>query len=201
MKRFGGAQHSFHRLVETEGEGRRSMLFHETPLQGCYVIEPEPIRDHRGYFARVWCREELGQHGLTAEVMQSNIGFSVRKGTLRGLHFQTGSHAEVKIVRCTRGAMYDVVVDLRRGSPTYKRWFGVELTAENEKMIYVPEGFAQGYLTLTDNTEMNYHTSKLFHRESATGVRFDDPQFGIEWPIEIAVMSQQDRQWPDYTER
>lgn len=177
------------------------MQFHQTPLQGCYVIEPELIRDHRGFFARVWCRQELEQHGLAAEMMQSNIGFSVRKGTLRGLHFQTGSHAEVKIVRCTRGAMYDVVVDLRRESATYKRWFGVELTAENEKMIYVPEGFAQGYLTLTDNTEMNYHTSKLFNREAATGVRFDDPQFGITWPIEIAVMSQQDRQWPDYTER
>ena len=177
------------------------MQFHQTPLQGCYVIEPELIRDHRGFFARVWCRQELEQHGLAAEMMQSNIGFSVRKGTLRGLHFQTGSHAEVKIVRCTRGAMYDVVVDLRRESATYKCWFGVELTAENEKMIYVPEGFAQGYLTLTDNTEMNYHTSKLFNREAATGVRFDDPQFGITWPIEIAVMSQQDRQWPDYTER
>jgi dTDP-4-dehydrorhamnose 3,5-epimerase len=177
------------------------MQFHQTPLQGCYVIEPELIRDHRGFFARVWCRQELEQHGLKAELMQSNIGFSVRKGTLRGLHFQTGAHAEVKIVRCTRGAMYDVVVDLRRESATYKRWFGVELTAENEKMIYVPEGFAQGYLTLADNTEMNYHTSKLFDRGAATGVRFDDPQFGITWPIEIAVMSEQDRQWPDYTER
>ncbi|MDX2253608.1 MAG: dTDP-4-dehydrorhamnose 3,5-epimerase [Nitrospira sp.] len=177
------------------------MLFHQTPLQGCYVIEPELIRDHRGFFARVWCRQELEQHGLKAELMQSNIGRSVRKGTLRGLHFQIGTHAEVKIVRCTRGAMFDVVVDLRRESATYKRWFGIELTAENEKMIYVPEGFAQGYLTLSDNTEMNYHTSKLFNREAATGVRFDDPQFGIEWPIEIAVMSQQDQQWPDYTER
>ncbi|ALA59800.1 dTDP-4-dehydrorhamnose 3,5-epimerase [Nitrospira moscoviensis] len=177
------------------------MLFHKTPLEGCYVIEPERIQDHRGFFARVWCRLELEQHGLKADVMQSNVGFSVRKGTLRGLHYQTGPHAEVKVVRCTRGAMFDVVVDLRPQSPTYTRWFGVELTPDNGKMIYVPEGFAQGYVTLADDTEMNYHTSKLFHRESAIGVRFDDPAFGIEWPVEIAVISDQDKKWPDYKSR
>lgn len=174
------------------------MLFHETPLQGCYVIEPEPIRDHRGFFARVWCRRELEQHGLKAEVMQSNVGFSHRKGTLRGLHFQQTPHAEVKIVRCTRGAMFDVVVDLRPQSPTHMQWFGVELTEDNEKMIYVPEGFAQGYMTLVDNTEMNYHTSKFFDRESASGVRHDDSAFGIKWPIEVSVISEQDAKWPNY---
>jgi len=174
------------------------MLFQKTPLAGCYVIEPQRIQDHRGFFTRVWCRKELEEQGLKAEVLQSNVGFSLRKGTLRGLHFQRPPHAEVKIVRCTRGAMFDVVVDLRPRSVTHGQWFGIELTEENGKMIYVPEGFAQGYVTLVDNTEMNYHTSKMFDRESATGVRFDDPAFGIQWPIDCAVISDQDRSWPDY---
>ena len=153
------------------------MLFSETPLSGCYVIEPERMQDHRGFFTRVWCQKELEQRGLKADVLQSNVGFSHRKGTLRGLHYQQTPHAEVKIVRCTRGAMFDVVVDLRPQSPTYKQWFGVELTEGNGKMIYVPEGFAQGYMTLVDNTEMNYHTSKFFDRESASGVLYDDSAF------------------------
>ena len=174
------------------------MLFTATPLAGCYVIEPERMQDHRGYFARIWCQKELEQRGLKAEVLQSNVGFSQRKGTLRGLHYQQAPHAEVKIVRCTRGAMFDVVVDLRPQSPTHMQWFGVELTDDNEKMIYVPEGFAQGYMTLVDNTEMNYHTSKFFDRESASGVRYDDSAFGIKWPIEVSVISEQDAKWPNY---
>lgn len=174
------------------------MLFHETPLPGCYVIEPEQIKDQRGYFARVWCKKELEEHGLKAEVLQSNVGFSQRKGTLRGLHYQKAPHAEVKIVRCTRGAMFDVVVDLRLQSPTHKQWFGVELTESNGKMLYVPEGCAHGYLTLVDHTEMNYHTSRFFDRVSASGVRYDDPAFRITWPIETAVVSQQDAAWPNY---
>jgi dTDP-4-dehydrorhamnose 3,5-epimerase len=174
------------------------MLFHKTPLSGCYVIEPERMQDHRGFFTRVWCQKELQEHGLNAEVLQSNVGLSYRKGTLRGLHYQRAPHAEVKIVRCTRGAMFDVVIDLRPLSPTHKQWFGVELTEENGKMIYVPEGFAQGYLTLIDNTEMNYHTSKFFHRDSASGVRHNDPGFSIKWPLEIAVISDQDTKWPNY---
>lgn len=176
------------------------MLFHETPLPGCYVIEPERMQDHRGFFTRVWCRRELEQRGLKADILQSNVGFSHRKGTLRGLHYQTAPYAEVKIVRCTRGAMFDVVVDLRPQSPSHKRWFGVELTEDNGKMIYVPEGFAQGYLTLVDNTEMNYHTSQFFARESASGVRYDDPVFQIQWPIEISVISEQDTKWANYEE-
>lgn len=174
------------------------MLFHETPLFGCYVIEPERMQDHRGFFTRVLCQKEFEQRGLKAEVLQSNVGFSPRKGTLRGLHYQTAPHAEVKIVRCTRGAMFDVVVDLRPQSLTHKQWFGVELTEDNGKMIYVPEGFAQGYLTLVDNTEMNYHTSKFYDRESAFGVRYDDPAFGITWPIEVAVIAERDVKWANY---
>lgn len=174
------------------------MLFHETPLPGCYVIEPERMQDHRGFFTRVWCQKELEQRGLKAEVRQSNVGFSHRKGTLRGLHYQKSPRAEVKIVRCTRGAMFDVVVDLRPHSQTHKQWFGVELTEDNGKMIYVPEGFAQGYITLADDTEMNYHTSQFFDREAASGVRYDDPAFSIKWPIDISVISEQDTKWPNY---
>ncbi len=177
------------------------MIFQETTLQGAYVIEPERIDDHRGFFARIWCQNELRQLGLKTELVQSNVGFNYRKGTLRGLHFQESQHAEVKVVRCTRGAIFDVIVDLRPESPSYKRWFGVELSDENCKMIYVPEGVAQGYITLADNTEIYYHTSEFYHPESASGVRFDDPEFRIVWPIEIAVISRQDREWPDYSSR
>jgi dTDP-4-dehydrorhamnose 3,5-epimerase len=176
------------------------MLFRETPLSGAYVIESERIEDQRGFFGRIWCQNELQQMGLKTELAQSNVGFSHLKGTLRGLHFQKVPHAEVKIVRCTRGGIFDVIVDLRESSSTYKRWFGTELNEKNCKMIYVPEGFAQGYLTLTDNTEMYYLTTEFYHPESALGVRYDDPAFGIEWPIEIAVISAQDREWPDFTD-
>lgn len=172
------------------------MIFSETALSGAYIIEPEKINDLRGSFARVWCRRELEQHGLKGDLAQSNIGFSYRKGTLRGLHFQRVPHAEVKIVRCTRGSMFDVIVDLRTESPTYKRWFGAELNDENRRMIYVPEGFAQGYMTLADNTEMNYHTSEFYSADAASGVRYDDPVIGIRWPLAVTVISEQDRNWP-----
>jgi dTDP-4-dehydrorhamnose 3,5-epimerase len=172
------------------------MIFKETTLPGAYVIEPERINDHRGFFARVWCKKELQQHGLNGDLAQSNIGFSHRKGTVRGLHFQRFPYAESKIVRCTRGAIFDVIVDLRPESSTYKCWFGVELSDENRKMIYVPEGMAQGYLTLRDDTEINYHTSQFFNPEAATGVRFDDPVLAIQWPLAASVVSEQDRHWP-----
>jgi dTDP-4-dehydrorhamnose 3,5-epimerase len=172
------------------------MIFQETPLSGAYVIEPERINDNRGFFARVWCKKELSQLGLTSELVQSNIGFNLCKGTLRGLHFQKPPYAETKILRCTRGAIFDVIVDLRTTSPTYKDWFGVELSDENCRMIYVPEGFAQGYVTLADHTEINYHTSEVFTPAAAFGVRFDDPAFGIQWPVAAAVISEQDRNWP-----
>jgi len=172
------------------------MIFEETPLRGAYVIEPEKISDHRGFFARVWCKKELQRHGLNSELSQSNIGFSHVKGTLRGLHFQKPPHAESKIVRCTRGSIFDVIVDLRPESPTYKRWFGIELSDENRKMVYVAEGMAQGYMTLQDNTEINYHTTEFFTAEAASGVRFDDPVLGIRWPMSATAISEQDRSWP-----
>jgi dTDP-4-dehydrorhamnose 3,5-epimerase len=177
------------------------MLFKEATLPGVYVVEPERINDQRGFFARIWCKSELQRHGLKSELAQSNVGFSYRKGTLRGLHFQRHPYAEVKIVRCTRGAIFDVVADVRPGSPSYKRWFGVELSDENGRMIYVPEGFAQGYITLKDNTEMMYHTSKLYQAEAACGVRYNDPAFNIQWPLVATVISEQDRNWPLVEER
>lgn len=177
------------------------MKFSETRLAGAYIIEPDRIEDERGFFARVWCANELARLGLKPVTVQTNIGFSHSRGTLRGLHFQSPPHAEVKIVRCTRGAIFDVIVDLRPGSSTYKGWFGVELNEENRRMIYVPEGFAQGYITLTDDTEMYYTTSEFYHPGSASGVCFNDPVFGIEWPMEPAVISKQDRAWPDFSGR
>jgi len=172
------------------------LIFTETALPGAYVIEPERINDNRGYFARVWCKRELQEHGLKSDMVQSNVGFSYQKGTLRGLHFQREPHAEVKVVRCTRGAIFDVIVDLRPGSSTRHHWFGVELSEENGRMLYVPEGFAQGYITLADKTEMNYHTSALYDAMAASGVRYSDSAIGIRWPFSPTVVSEQDRNWP-----
>ena len=174
------------------------MRFTETRVRGAYVLEPEPIRDERGFFGRLWCARELEAHGLNAEIRQTNIGFSDRRGTLRGLHLQRAPHAEVKLVRCTRGAVFDVVVDLRTGSPSFRRWAGIELTADNHRALYVPEGCATGYLTLTDSAEIYYHTSAFYAPAAATGVRFDDPAFGIEWPEAVRVISTADRGWPDF---
>jgi dTDP-4-dehydrorhamnose 3,5-epimerase len=175
------------------------MTFNETGIPGAYVIEPRKLEDHRGFFARIWCRDEALELGLNAGVMQANMAFSLLRGTLRGLHFQKAPHAEVKVVRCTRGSVYDVIVDLRPESPACGRWFGVELSQENRRMLYVPEGCAQGYITLENDTEIYYTTSEMYHPESATGVRYDDPAFGIVWPVEPAVVSGQDRRWPRYS--
>jgi dTDP-4-dehydrorhamnose 3,5-epimerase len=177
------------------------MLFHETGLVGAYLIEPQPHQDDRGFFGRIWCRDELAERGLDTSIVQTNVGFSHRAGTLRGLHFQRPPQAEVKVVRCTRGSVYDVIVDLRTDSPTYRRWYGVELNDRNYRMIYVPQGFAQGYLTLLDESEIYYHASQRYDPPSASGVRFDDPAFGIVWPTAIRSVSDQDRAWPDYGTR
>ena len=174
------------------------MKFVKTSVVGAYLIELDRMEGERGFFARLWCNTEFAEHGLKAIVAQSNIGVSRKAGTLRGLHFQTAPHIEVKVVRCPRGAVYDVIVDLRPDSPSYRKWFGAELSAENGRTIYVPEGCAQGYLTLMDDTEVYYHTSEFYHPESAAGIRYNDPEFGIEWPREITIISDQDRAWPAY---
>jgi len=168
------------------------------PLAGAYLLEPVPIVDHRGLFCRAWSSDLMGELGLETRIVHSNIGFSHRRGTLRGLHFQKPPHAEVKVLRCTRGAVFDVIADLRSDSATFRQWFGAELTADSRTAIYVPRGFAQGYLTLADDTEICYHTSHRYEKRSATGVRYDDPAFGIDWPIAIDVVAAKDRAWPDY---
>ncbi len=174
------------------------MIFTKTKLGGSYIIEMEKLLDYRGFFARAWCQQEFEAHGLNTRFVQANIGFSKKRGTLRGLHFQVMPHEEIKLVRCTRGAVYDVIVDLLAGSPTYKQWVGVELSADNYRMLYAPEGFAHGYQTLTDDAEIVYQTSQFYRAGSARGVRYNDPAFGIEWPMEVQVISDQDKSWPDY---
>jgi dTDP-4-dehydrorhamnose 3,5-epimerase len=174
------------------------MLFTATPLAGLFIIDLKKISDERGFFARAWCRDTLAAQGLNPQQTQINVGYSHKKGTLRGLHFQKAPHAEVKIVRCTRGAVFDVAVDLREGSATRGQWFGVELTADNHQQIYIPEGFAHGYQTLADGTEIEYSTTHVYAAASASGVRFDDPAFGIRWPLPVSVISEPDRTWVDF---
>jgi dTDP-4-dehydrorhamnose 3,5-epimerase len=174
------------------------MRFSPAPIAGCHVIELDKRVDERGYFARTWCAQELATHGLEMQIAQVNVGVSDKKGTLRGMHYQSAPHAEIKVVRCSRGAVYDVAVDLRPESPTFKRWYGLELTHESARMLYVPEGCAHGYLTLTEDTELLYFTSHVYAASSAHGVRYDDPAFGIEWPAPIRVVSRADATWPDF---
>ena len=175
------------------------MKFVPTPLGGAYVIELEPSFDERGFFARSWSAEEFKDRGLAARMAQCSISFNTRKGTLRGMHYQSEPHAEAKVVRCSAGAMYDVLVDLRRGSPTYCRWFGVELSADNRKLLYVPEGIGHGFQTLTDNTEIFYQISQDYRSDASRGVRWSDPAFAIDWPIANPILSERDRSFPDYT--
>lgn len=174
------------------------MRFKSTPLAGSFVIEMQPIRDDRGHFARAFCVSELQDQGLNSAIEQCNVARSFSRGTLRGIHFQLAPHAECKLIRCTRGAIYNVIVDLRPKSPTFCQWFAAELTEENGAMVYSPEGFANGYQTLTDGAEICYSTSHRFSPAAARGLRFDDPTFDIRWPLEISQISQQDRQWPDF---
>jgi dTDP-4-dehydrorhamnose 3,5-epimerase len=177
------------------------MIFIETKLPGVFIVEVQRLEDDRGFFGRSFCRREFAGRGLNPEVAQCNISFNRDTGTLRGMHYQAAPHAEEKVVRCTRGSLYDVIVDLRTESPTYKQWIAVELTGENRRMLYIPKGFAHGFQTLVDNTEIFYQMSEFYHPESACGVRWNDPAFGIQWPIEDRViLSDRDRYWPDYSE-
>jgi dTDP-4-dehydrorhamnose 3,5-epimerase len=174
------------------------MLFHETKLPGVFEIHLEPHLDDRGFFARSWCQKEFDAHGLNPKLVQCNVSFNTRKGTLRGMHFQTQAHAEAKVVRCTRGAIYDVVLDLRPSSPAYRNWIAVLLTATNRHMVYVPEGCGHGFLTLEDETEIFYQMSEFYDAESAHGVRWNDPAFRIEWPEKVNVISQRDEAYPPF---
>jgi dTDP-4-dehydrorhamnose 3,5-epimerase len=169
-----------------------------TRVAGAFVIDLERREDDRGFFARAWCRRDGAEHGLKMDFVQSNVGFSRSGHTLRGMHYQLAPHAEVKLVRCTRGAVLDVVVDLRPTSSTHRAWFGVELTADNRRSLYLPEGTAHGYLTLTDDSEVVYETTAAYAADAARGVRYNDPAFAIEWPAAPAVISERDRTWPNY---
>lgn len=172
------------------------MNFVGTALPGAYVVEMEPIHDTRGFFARSFCREEFACQGLNPDLVQCSVSFNERRSTLRGMHYQAKPYEEAKLVRCTMGAIYDVILDLRPDSPTFRRWFAAELTAGNRKMMYVPEGVAHGFQTLADNTEVFYQMTEFYHPECARGVRWDDPAFGIRWPLPDPVMSDKDRSYP-----
>jgi dTDP-4-dehydrorhamnose 3,5-epimerase len=174
------------------------MLFTKTELNGAWLIEPEAIRDSRGWFARTFCEHEFAEHGLEARFVQHSTSQNVRRGTLRGMHFQTAPHAEVKLVRCLKGAIYDVIIDLNPGSPTYRQWQGFELSAADMRQLYVPHGFAHGFQTLADECEIGYLISEFYAPEASTGVRWDDPAFGIDWPLAVSVMSDKDKAWPDF---
>lgn len=172
------------------------MRFTQTEIAGAWVIDPTPREDDRGRFFRAWCAQEFAEQGINFAPVQANMGFSTRKGTVRGMHFQVAPALEAKLVRCTRGAMFDVVLDVRPDSKTYGKWYGVELTADNGRMLYLPEGCAHGYQTLEDCTEMQYMASHIYAPSSARGARFDDPAFQIHWPLAVSVISEQDRNWP-----
>jgi dTDP-4-dehydrorhamnose 3,5-epimerase len=174
------------------------MIFTETELSGAWIIDIERHSDERGFFARTWCRREFEEHGLSTDLAQCSTSFSARAGTLRGMHFQRPPHDEVKLVRCTAGAIWDVIIDLRPHSPTYRRWQGFELGAASHRTLYVPRGFAHGFQTLCDETEVAYQISTFHVPAASAGLRHDDPAFTIAWPLPVTVISGRDVSWPDY---
>ncbi len=175
------------------------MRFIETELKDAYIVDLERHEDHRGFFARAWAEDEFARHGLNSRVVNVNTSYNHTRGTLRGMHFQHAPHAEVKLVRCVRGAIFDVIIDLRPTSPTFKRWIGVELTADNRRALYVPEGFAHGLQTLEDHTDVFYQVSQFYTPGAEGGVRYDDPAFAIEWPLPVSIISDKDLRWPPFT--
>ena len=174
------------------------MIFKETKLKGAYIIEIDPIEDERGFLARSFCVREFEKYGFNMRIVQCNISFNKKRGTLRGMHYQVKPHEEAKLVKCTMGAIFDVIIDLRPDSPTFKKWVAVELTSEKRKMLYIPAGFAHGFQTLEDNTEVFYQMSEFYHPECAKGVRWDDPAFNIEWPDDERIIAIKDLQYPDF---
>lgn len=175
------------------------MIFTETHLKDAYIIDLKKIEDDRGFFARAYCQKEFAEHGIELNWAQANLANSKKRGTLRGLHFQKAPYAEAKLMRCIRGAIYDVIVDLRPDSPSYMQWLGVELTAENRRALFVPEGFAHGYLVLEDDSDTFYPTSQFYTPDAEAGVRWNDPAFGIEWPFtDDLIITDKDQSWPDY---
>ena len=176
------------------------MIFTETKLKGAFIIEVKKISDDRGFFGRSWCKKEMEDHGLNGNVVQSNTSFSKKKGTIRGMHYQVHPYEETKLMRCTKGAIYDVIIDLRKDSPTYLQWIGIELTENNYKMLYVPEKFAHGFITLSDNTEVTYLVTEFYTPGAEAGIRFNDSKFNINWPVPVNVVSEKDKSHPDFNE-
>jgi dTDP-4-dehydrorhamnose 3,5-epimerase len=174
------------------------MIFEETPLPGAFVIRPERLEDERGFFARVFCEREFAERGIPMRVVQGNLSWSRLRGTLRGLHYQRSPFQEAKLIRCTRGSVWDAIIDLRAGSPAFLRHFTVVLDAAERTHLYVPEGFAHGFLTLEDETEVSYQMSQFYSAAHAAGVRWDDPAFGIPWPFDPRVIAERDRNYPDF---
>lgn len=174
------------------------MIFTPAALKDAFLIDIEKREDARGFFARAWCADEFAQHGLDTTLAQCSISFNHKRGTLRGMHWQAAPHGEVKVVRCTAGAIYDVIVDVRPESPTYRQWIGVELSARNRRMLYIPRGFAHGFQTLADDTEVFYFISAFYAPEASRGARYNEPAFGIAWPLPISIIAAKDEAWPDY---
>lgn len=175
------------------------MILVETKLKGAYIIELEKREDNRGFFARSWDGGLLEQHGLIGNVIQQNITFSKYKGTIRGLHYQKPPYQEMKYVRCTRGSIFDVIVDLRQDSPTYKQWLGVKLSMDDYRVLYVPKDFAQGFQSLEDNSEMTYLVSEVYTPLSEAGIRYNDPSIQVDWPLPVTMISEKDKNWPDFS--
>lgn len=174
------------------------MQFKETPLRGAYLIELDRHFDHRGFFARTFCQREFKEHGLSGEMVQTNVSYSTERGTLRGMHYQTVPAEEAKLIRCTGGSIFDVIVDVRPTSDQFMQWFGAALSARNYRMLYVPEGFAHGFLTLEPESEVVYQVSQFYTPGHERGIRYDDPAIGIEWPESVRVISDKDAAWPDF---
>jgi len=176
------------------------MEFHSTKLRDAYLVQLEPARDNRGFFARTFCVEEFAARGLETNYPQHSISFSTRKGTLRGMHYQRDQHSEAKLVRCTQGAILDVIIDIRPDSSTFRRWQAFELSSVNGHQLYIPKGFAHGFQTLSNDVEVTYLISAPYKPEAAHGIRYDDPAFGISWPLPVTELSEKDLQWPDFSE-
>ncbi|MFM9913960.1 MAG: dTDP-4-dehydrorhamnose 3,5-epimerase [Methylophilaceae bacterium] len=177
------------------------MRFVATPIEGAFIVEMEAIEDERGFFARTYCRDEFIAQGLNPDLVQCNVSFNKHRGTLRGMHYQQAPYAESKLVRCTQGEMVDVVVDVRPSSTSYKKWFSVELSAANRRAFYIPEGVAHGFQTLTENTEVFYQMGSRYHPEAARGIRWNDPEFAIDWPLESPVMNDKDKSYVLWSEQ
>jgi dTDP-4-dehydrorhamnose 3,5-epimerase len=177
------------------------MIFTETKLKGAFILEVEKHEDERGFFGRSWCTNEMKKHGLNANVLQANISFNKKRGTLRGMHYQIAPYQEAKLVRCSGGSIFDVIIDLRKDSPTFKQWIGVELSQANYKMLYVPEDFAHGFITLENNSEISYLMTEIFVPDAGATIRWNDPLFNIIWPLEPTILSVKDSSQPDFENR